>query len=965
MIERISSSLGAPGESPACRILVVEDNPATLKMLRFVLEADGYAVAAAPDARTALADAAAILPDLVLQDLILPDMDGFELVRHLRALPGGAEMPILALSGFLGRLEEARSTEAGFTALLVKPILPSQLLESIRPYLRRQPDLRVLIGEGRRLLIVDDDVVQLKLDRIHFSQLGFAVTTAATAAEGLRLAAAAMPDVALCDVFMADADGFQFCLEVRSHPTLKGLPVVLVSAQHGTDSDRDLAKRVGASAFVLRTPGFEDAAAALLDALKSGIHVQVPGSAVSDQIRLQHATQVIKRLERQLEITSSIVRQNSHQAAQLALLSGVSALTLNENIDVALRDMLGATLDAAGISKGALFLRDAGGVLRVRQAIGFSVENGVRLEACLGRMAVLDDMIDRGSVVSVPSKALADEVSRELLSGGGVASAQIVPLVTDGHGVGAIIIAATRADVSADGSIAFARAMGNQLVQSLELAKSVERLTASEARYRTLLESASDAIAVVTPGGVIHEVNHRWEEIVGRSRQELIGRRIRDFAAPLKGVPDALGEGALPPGSRRTYPLAIVHADGSARLMEFSETPVDIGGDSFSFVVGRDVTERRALEEQLRQAQKLEAIGRLAGGAAHDFNNVLTAILGFCHMLLEDVGDTQAARRDLLEIQKAGQRATGLTKQLLAFSRQQVLQPQIHQINALVTGVHPMLERLIFENIEFCIDLQPDAGLIKIDMLQLEQILINLVVNARDAMPRGGRLTIRTSGARVDGKDCVVLTVADSGVGMDEDTQRHLFEPFFTTKGIGKGTGLGLSTVYGIVKQSGGNISVSSEPGRGSTFTIQLPKIESLAPDLAQKPVGVEVPGGSETVLVVEDDPAVRRLAAMALGRSGYRVLEAGSPREADQVALAFLEPIHLLVSDVVMPESEGAPLIERLKVARPALRVLYMSGYADETVAKHGILLAKVPFLQKPFTRPGLARKVREVLDA
>ena len=373
--------------------------------------------------------------------------------------------------------------------------------------------------------------------------------------------------------------------------------------------------------------------------------------------------------------------------------------------------------------------------------------------------------------------------------------------------------------------------------------------------------------------------------------------------------------------------------------------------------------ERAHLEDQLRQAQKMEAVGQLAGGIAHDFNNLLTAILGFCELLLEEMAPANPSRADLLEIQTAGVRAAGLTRQLLAFSRRQVLQPKVHDLNVLVADIEPMLRRLIAENIALTVSLDARHALIRIDSTQLEQILVNLVVNAGDAMPRGGRLTIET--ADRDDASRVALIVRDDGVGMDEATLRRIFEPFFTTKGVGKGTGLGLATVQGIVTQSGGDVAVESEPGRGTTFTISFPLTTDAAagaPDAASAPV---VPGGSETVFVVEDDAAVRHLARLTLQRNGYRVLEAGSPREALAIAGASTEPIHLLLSDVIMPDSEGPPLIDRLRTGRPGLQVLYMSGYTDDRIATHGVLDEGTPFLHKPFTPVALAQKVREVLDA
>jgi two-component system cell cycle sensor histidine kinase/response regulator CckA len=393
--------------------------------------------------------------------------------------------------------------------------------------------------------------------------------------------------------------------------------------------------------------------------------------------------------------------------------------------------------------------------------------------------------------------------------------------------------------------------------------------------------------------------------------------------------------------------------------------------------INMDIDERKSLEDQLRQAQKLEAIGQLAGGVAHDFNNVLTVILGFSELLLDRLSPDDPARADLLEIKKAGARAAGLTRQLLAFSRKQILQPKVLDVNALIAGMQPMLRQLIVEHVDLTISLTPRAAMIKMDPTQLEQILVNLAVNAADAMPRGGKLTIETTNVTLDEHyqqrhlpvtpgDYVMLAVGDTGVGMDEATSRRIFEPFFTTKDIGKGTGLGLATVYGIVKQSGGDIRVDSEPGKGTTFTIHLPQVSAGAPDLMKRSSSPDdAARGSETVLLVEDDEGVRLLARVTLEHSGYRVLQAGNPREAAQLASEFAGPIHLLLSDIIMPESEGPLLFDRLITVRPALRVLYMSGYANEAILRHVLLVEGTPFLQKPFTPQALTRRVRDVLDA
>jgi two-component system cell cycle sensor histidine kinase/response regulator CckA len=386
--------------------------------------------------------------------------------------------------------------------------------------------------------------------------------------------------------------------------------------------------------------------------------------------------------------------------------------------------------------------------------------------------------------------------------------------------------------------------------------------------------------------------------------------------------------------------------------------------------------DRHRIEEELRHSQKMDAIGRLAGGVAHDFNNLLTVILGYTDRLRAEIDDGRANRDTLKEIKAAAERAAALTKQLLAFSRRQVLQPRILALNDIVQNMQEMLKRLIGENIELVTKLSPDLGLVRADPGQLDQVIVNLVVNARDAMAQGGRLVIETANVKVEASrrdrdtppgDYVRLAVTDTGCGISAQTQARMFEPFFTSKEAGKGTGLGLATVYGIVKQSEGHISVRTELGKGSTFTITLPRLQEdvRVPRPAAPRDARAVSAGGETILLVEDEEGVRRLARAELEGRGYVVLEAANCEEALARSRWHDGPIHLLLTDVVMPDGSGRFVAERLSAERPTMRVLYMSGYTDSTMLHHGIAETGLPFLQKPFTTVSLAHKVREVIDA
>jgi len=385
---------------------------------------------------------------------------------------------------------------------------------------------------------------------------------------------------------------------------------------------------------------------------------------------------------------------------------------------------------------------------------------------------------------------------------------------------------------------------------------------------------------------------------------------------------------------------------------------------------------RKDLEQQLRQAQKMEAIGRLAGGVAHDFNNLLTAINGYSSLALQRANPDERVRGYLEEIKKAGERAANLTRQLLAFGRKQMLKPVVLNLNDIVSDMNKMLRRLISEDIKFVAKFDPALKPIKADPGQIEQVLVNLVVNSRDAMPQGGSLTIETANFESNAEfavkhlglapgNYVMLAVGDTGCGMDEKTKARIFEPFFTTKEKGRGTGLGLSTVYGIVKQSGGSIWVYSEPGKGSVFKVYFPQLQENSESLKPTLVETVAPRGSETILLVEDEDVVRGLARKILEQAGYYVLDARGGEDAIRLCHDLPGPIHLLLTDVVMPEQSGKEIAQCLQKLRPSTRVLYMSGYTDDAIVHHGVLDSNVEFIQKPFTPLALARKVREVLDA
>jgi two-component system cell cycle sensor histidine kinase/response regulator CckA len=520
----------------------------------------------------------------------------------------------------------------------------------------------------------------------------------------------------------------------------------------------------------------------------------------------------------------------------------------------------------------------------------------------------------------------------------------------------------------------FLASVGGQIALAIERKRSEEKVREGEARLRVLVEQLPAVLWTVDRdlrftsalGAGFARLKIKPNEIVGMSLLDYFETTDQTF------LPIAAHRRAVA-GEPITFHVEWKSGSYACHVEPLRDSDGQVSG---AICMSLDITDRKQLEEQLRQAQKMEAVGRLAGGIAHDFNNLLMVIQGYGDLLVERLPTGDPLRRNAEQIQMASQRATSLTRQLLAFSRKQMLAPKILNVQTVVADMEKILRRLIGEDIQLETSSAPDLGLVKADRSQIEQVILNLAVNARDAMPQGGRLTIETANVELDASyshppavlspgKYVMLAVTDNGCGMDAETQAHVFEPFFTTKEKGKGTGLGLATVYGVVKQSGGYVWVYSEPGRGTSFKIYLPRIaETAVPAGREGKSDMQVPQrGSETILLVEDEKGVRELAREYLTSSGYTVIEAEDGHTALELAAMHVGPIHLLLTDVVMPGISGRELAERVGQIRPGIKVIYMSGYTDQAVVHHGILENDAILLQKPFTLMTLAGKLREML--
>ena len=511
-----------------------------------------------------------------------------------------------------------------------------------------------------------------------------------------------------------------------------------------------------------------------------------------------------------------------------------------------------------------------------------------------------------------------------------------------------------------------------------ERKKANEALRQGKERYRYLFENLHDAAFLAdAETGIILQTNRQGEALLGKERDEIVRMHQCELHPPKKAEEyrNKFAE-HVQKGHAADFQGEVVKGDGTIVPVSINATTFTIGGRRLILGLFRDITERKLLEAQLRHSQKMEAIGRLAGGVAHDFNNLLAGMIGFTQLALDRLPRDDPIAKDLKEVRHLAGRAANLTRQLLAFGRREPTKPLVFNINELVKNTADMLEQVIGEDIELEFVPAAHLGNVEADPGQIEQVLMNLAVNSRDAMPDGGKLTIETCNVALDQDyshrhvgvrpgPYVMLAVTDTGLGMDRETQAHIFEPFFTTKDQNTGTGLGLATVYAIVKRHGGNIWVYSEKGKGTTFKVYLPEVGGKAARLAEKNEPEATAGGTETILVVEDEDAVRRVAKRVLEKRGYDVLTAASATEAEQVFDERGESISLLLTDLVLPERNGHELYESLSSKCPSLVVLYVSGYTDNAIVHNGVLEPDAPFLQKPFTPDALARKVREMLDA
>ncbi len=851
------------------------------------------------------------------------------------------------------------------------------------------------------VLIVDDQAGNLYLLHALLSGHGFTVREAPDGLRALESARADPPAVVISDILMPGMDGYTFCREWKADPVLKAIPFVLYTATYTDPRDEQLALSIGADRFWLKPME----PALLMTGLRELLANQPPPkpagttdsakSTESDTVVLrQYNAVLIHKLEDKLAELDAAMARERRLSVMLRTVRNINQLIAREDDpDKLIQGVCDHLRRELGFSHAWVALLASGkSIIATAQ----SASDTAAAETLADRLKrgewprCARQALNNPGVVMTPdpSSTCPDCPLQTAYPGyGGMA----VRLTIDEDILGVLSVARMRvatpdpeesallAEMASD--LAFAlRKITRAEQQRADRVRAESALRQSEAQYRHLINNVHDIIYTLSQDGVFTFVSPSWTMLLGHPLGDVLGKPHQYFVHPedLESCAHALRDIIATQQRIENIEYRIRHANGSWRWHAGNMVPLRDESGAMVGIEGiaSDITERKELATQLAQSQKLEAVGRLAGGVAHDFNNLLMGIMGHVDLCRDRIAPDHPIRDFLNEIMRGAERSADLTRQLLAFARRQMVAPEILDLNDAIAGMLKLIGRLLGEDIHLTWIPGAKVAPVTMDPSQVDQILVNLCVNARDAIDGVGTLTIETRNAQIDAAYCetcpeampgeyVLLSISDSGCGMSRDVLAHIFEPFYTTKDMDKGTGLGLATVYGIVKQNQGFIKVYSEPGNGTTFSIYLPPTTAAAGALPIVAPPTEPPRGSATILLVEDEYTIRTVTERLLTGLGYKVLVAGGAAEALEIVRTFPGDIHLLLTDVIMPDMSGRDLAREFEAARPAIKTIYMSGYASSAIASHDILEAGIAFMQKPVTRKALAEKIHQALNA
>lgn len=954
-------------------ILLVEDNAITRKLVRFALESQAMRVIEAPDGRSALRS----FPDepisLVLQDLCLPDLDGFELVRRLRALPGGADVPILAFSGMLTAHDEARVSAAGFDDLISKPVEPSRLVQIVRAHLPdedRTP--RERFGAGKRIIVADDDAVQRKWVAFKLQRVGFEVALADDGAEVLAQARRVTPDAVLSDVLMPRLDGFGLCTEMRNEPRLASVPVVLTTSSYVEAADRALALKAGARDLIHRTPDLGEVLGALRLALTSPAAPLVHTSV--GELEHEHQQRMMRQLERQVTLNAGISQRCAVLSAEMAVLKGISeALASQGDLDDAVRQALAACFDAGGISQGALFLGE--GAQRRVVSFGFPADGDEGELARLWGEPQLLDAVREGRVTRVLPQA-GDPAGQRLLERAGAVSALLTPVGHHQVSFGVLLMMSKASGLDSGDRLAFAEAVAAQISQALAVASAFAQKEASErvsseqaALLRSILESIGDAVMVADQDGHFIQWNAAAAQMVA------MGPRDAAFRTVGEGFGLYGGDRSTP---LRTDQLPLVCAmrgesvDGVEMFVRHPGAPQGVwlsasgrpwrdeqGRARGGVAVFRDVTNEKNTQSQLMASDRLASVGMLAAGVAHEINNPLSAVvanLELCRTELaartdaQEGGELQGVREMIADAGEAADRVRQIVRDLRIFSRHEDATVGSVDIQRVLDSTLRMAGNEVRHRARVVKTYGP-ATSVKGTESRLGQVFLNLVVNAAQAIPEGNAEgnTIRVE-TRLVAPGRLAVEVIDTGPGMGAETLRNLFTPFFTTKAPGVGTGLGLAICQRIVTGYGGEIQVESQLGKGTTFRVLL-EVAAASPGPLLQAAAQSAATRRGRVLLVDDEELVGKVVRRLL--SGRHDVVAVTSANAALELLRGGAWFDVILSDLMMPQRTGIDFHRELALLRPGeeTRIVFLTGGAFTEATR--AFLDSVPNerIEKPFT--------------
>lgn len=964
-------------------ILLVEDNPITRKLVRFSLEAEGLEVIEAADGKTAVARFAERPISLVLQDLFLPDMDGFQLVSRLRALPGGSEVPMLAFTGMLSHKDEARVSAAGFDDLISKPVEPSRLWQIVRAHL---PDEQIgkadLFGKGLRLVVADDDPVQRKLVAFRMQKVGFQVSTAADGQEALELVRREAPDAVLSDVLMPNVDGFRLCLELRRDPAASKVPVVLTTNSYVEPADRTFARKTGAHDLVLRTPELVEVMSALRSSLRATPATSPEAQPLSEFER-EHTQRTNAQLERQLMVSAGINQRCALLSAELSVLKGISeALASNEDIDGALRQTLAACFDAGGVSLGALYLKEERGLRLL--SFGLSGQwSESELLGFFGERELLESAIEAKTTLSLP--AGGGERGIQFLARTGLSSALLVPLRHRGQSLGVLVMLSRTEELESDDRTRFAEAVAGQISQALAVADSFRAKERSEreARERTavltsILESIGDGVLVAEESGKYIHWNKAATPLVELGQHETDGLFGVDQATRVPPADLPLAR-AMRGESVDGVELFARHAGASNGVwLSVSGRPWrdEQGARRGGVAVFRDVTHEKTTQSQLLVSDRMASVGMLAAGVAHEINNPLASVLGNVDLAVERLEERTASgelsglgevTEMLVDARDAAQRVRQIVRDLKVFSRHEETKAAKVEIEAVLDSTLRMARTEIRHRAQLVKD-YGGVGAVQGSDSRLSQVLLNLLVNAAQAIPEGkAEQNVIRVVTRAGASGHVIVEISDTGGGISPENLRQLFRPFFTTKDAGVGTGLGLAICHRIVTGLGGQIEVQSELGKGTTFRLLLKgALEATAERAAPLPASnPPVQQRRGRVLVVDDERTVGVAILRTLTRD-HEVTVTSAAREGLELIVNGAT-FDVILCDLMMPQMTGMELhAELMKVNdEQAARVIFLTGGAFTPAAR--AFLDEVPNkrVEKPFDGKELRALVRARVEA